>query len=65
MEFEVHMPYTLDYETVNIETLDDLRELQKKYCKDFWNSNMSSFENPPVIVDFIEMRITIYNDYLE
>jgi len=51
IEFASHRTATPEY--VDIETIDDLRELYDRYGRN------------AVIVDFEDMTITIYDDYME
>lgn len=51
IEFASHHAATPEY--VDIETIDDLRELYDRYGRN------------AVIVDFEDMTITIYDDYME
>lgn len=51
IDFASHSP--MNPEHIDISTIDDLRELYNRYGRN------------AVIVDFDEMTITIYDDYLE
>jgi len=53
----------LDFtETVEINTLEDLKELQDKYKIP---DNIGNWENPPLIINFNNNTIEIYDYYKE
>lgn len=49
-------------EDVEINTLDELKALQEKYATP---DEESHWENPPIIIDFNDNTIRIYDYYME
>ena len=49
-------------EDIEINSLDELKTLQKKYATP---NDDSCWENPSLIIDFKEMTIHIYDYYIE
>jgi len=63
MEFTLRKASDWDFEeTITINTLEDLKELQNKYSIP---DNKLYWKNPGIIVDFNNAKITIYDYYLE
>jgi len=64
MIFKIRRCSDLSYKTedVEINNLDELRALQEKYATP--NSDYS-WENPSLIIDFNNMTIDVYDDYIE
>lgn len=63
MEFTLIKSSDLDFEeTVEINTLEDLKELQDKYKIP---DNPGNWENPALIINFNNHIIEIYNYYRE
>lgn len=53
-------------EEIEINSLEDLKEIQRRYCEHFPDTKyVGSFKEPDLIIDFREMTITIYDDYME
>ena len=64
MIFKVRRCSDCSFETedVEINSLDELKILQKKYAIP---NDDSCFENPSLIIDFNEMTIDVYDHYIE
>lgn len=54
--------WNFEEEEVEINTLDELKTLQKEYATP---NDDSCWENPSLIIDFNEMTIDVYDHYIE